>query len=74
MDSKSAWRDNIFVEWLWRSVKYEEVYLNAYESINQAKQRIGKWMNWSNQERIHQTLNTTPDKKYGMVRPVEQAT
>ena len=38
MDGKGCWRDNVFVEWLWRSVKYEEVYLHAYESVSQARQ------------------------------------
>ena len=41
MDGRGAWRDNIFVERLWRSVKYEEVYLNAYESMREAKTRLG---------------------------------
>lgn len=44
MDGKGAWRDNVFVERLWRSVKYEEVYLNAYESMKEAKDGIGQWI------------------------------
>ena len=44
MDGRGAWRDNIFVERHWRSVKYEEVYLNAYESMAEAKGGIGSWM------------------------------
>ncbi len=43
MDGKGAWRDNVFVERLWRSVKYEEVYLNAYESTSEAKQSLAKY-------------------------------
>ncbi len=60
-DGKGAWRDNVFVERLWRSVKYEEVYLHAYESMIEAKQRIGDWIDYYNSERKHQTLGTTPD-------------
>jgi len=44
MDGKAAWRDNVFVERLWRSVKYEEVYLNAYESMLHAKTRLKNWI------------------------------
>ncbi len=64
MDGKGAWRDNVFVERLWRSVKYEEVYLNAYESMKEAKKRIGNWIMFYNTERKHQTLGTTPDLMY----------
>lgn len=64
MDGKGAWRDNVFVERFWRSVKYEEVYLNAYESMTEAKQRIGDWIQFYNQERKHQTLKCTPDQRY----------
>lgn len=67
MDGKGAWRDNVFVERLWRSVKYEEVYLNAYESMKEAKTRLGNWVKFYNSERKHQTLKTTPDQKYGIV-------
>lgn len=64
MDGKGAWRDNVFVERFWRSVKYEEVYLNAYESMAEAKQRIGDWIQFYNQQRKHQTLKCTPDQMY----------
>lgn len=67
MDGRGAWRDNVFVERLWRSVKYEEVYLNAYESIREAKMRLGNWIDFYNSERRHQTLKTTPNRKYGIV-------
>jgi len=67
MDGKGAWRDNVFVERLWRSVKYEEVYLNAYESIEEAKTGIGNWIDFYNSRRKHQTLKTTPDRQYGIV-------
>lgn len=64
MDGKGAWRDNVFIERLWRSVKYEEVYLNAYESMSEAKHRIGVWIDYYNRERKHQTLGTMPDLMY----------
>ena len=73
MDGKGAWRDNVFVERLWRSVKYEEVYLNAYESMHHARQRLGRWVDFYNAERKHQTLKTTPNQKYGIVRAQEKA-
>ena len=50
MDCKGAWRDNVFVERLWRSVKYEEVYLNAYESVSEAINGIGQWIKFYNRE------------------------
>jgi putative transposase len=53
MDGKGAWRDNIFVERLWRSVKYEEVYLNAYESLPEARQSLDKYFRYYNQNRKH---------------------
>jgi len=64
MDGKGAWRDNVFVERLWRSVKYEEVYLNAYESMDEAKQSLKKYFQFYNQERKHQTLKAKPDQVY----------
>lgn len=64
MDGKGAWRDNVFVERLWRSVKYEEVYLNAYESLPEAKRSLEKYFRFYNQNRKHQTLNATPDQVY----------
>ena len=64
MDGKGAWRDNVFVERLWRSVKYEEVYLNSYESMTEAKAGIKNWIMFYNCERKHQTLGTTPNLMY----------
>lgn len=66
MDGKGAWRDNVFVERLWRSVKYEEVYLSAYESMKEAKDGIGAWIEFYSRERKHQTLGMTPDMMYGI--------
>ena len=73
MDGKGAWRDNVFVERLWRSVKYEEVYLNAYESMQHAKTRLKNWIEFYNRERQHQTLKTTPNQMYGIVEDLKVA-
>ena len=64
MDGKGAWRDNVFVERLWRSVKYEEVYLKAYESMVEAKQSLESYFEFYNQKRKHQTLKSKPDQVY----------
>ena len=65
MDGKGRWVDNVFIERLWRSFKYEEVYLNAYESVPHARQRIRAWMEFYNQRRKHQSLEKmTPDALY----------
>jgi len=57
--------DNIFIERLWRSLKYEEVYLKAYDSVNQAREDIGIWVSFYNAERKHQGLDDqTPDSVY----------
>lgn len=73
MDGKGAWRDNVMVERLWRSIKYEEIYLNAYESVKQAKNGIGRWIEFYNRERKHQTLGMTPDLMYGQPPSLRQA-
>jgi len=65
MDGKGAWRDNVFVERLWRSVKYEEVYLRAYDSVSEARASIGRYLDFYNGRRPHQSLDgTTPDQAY----------
>lgn len=64
MDGKGAWRDNVFVERLWRSVKYEEVYLNAYESLPEVRQSLKNYFRFYNQNRKHQTLQAVPDQVY----------
>ena len=61
MDGKGAWRDNILVERFWHSLKYEEVYLHAYESGRQAYQGIAGWIDFYNRERVHQSLEMTPN-------------
>jgi putative transposase len=60
MDGKGRWVDNVFVERLWRSVKYEEVYLKAYETVNEARTSLAKYFHFYNHERRHQTLGQTP--------------
>ena len=65
MDGKGRCMDNIFVERLWRSLKYEEVYLNAYATVAEAKTGIGAWLSFYNEERQHQTLGyRTPRQIY----------
>ena len=65
MDGKGAWRDNVFVERLWRSVKYEEVYLRAYESVGEARNSIGRYLDFYNGRRPHSSLDdATPDQAY----------
>lgn len=65
MDGKGAWRDNVFVERLWRSVKYEEVYLRAYDSVSDARQSIGRYLDLYNRRRPHSSLDgRTPDQAY----------
>ena len=60
MDGKRSWRDNVFVERLWRSVKYEEVYLKAYETVTEARRSIGIYLNFYNRERPHSSLDGIP--------------
>jgi len=65
MDGKGSWRDNVFVERIWRSVKYEEVYLRAYDSVSEARQSIGRYLAFYNGKRPHSSLDRkTPDQVY----------
>ena len=65
MDGKGSWRDNVFVERLWRSVKYEEVYLRAYDSVAEARASIGRYLDFYNRKRPHSSLSArTPDLAY----------
>lgn len=62
---KGRWLDNVFVERLWRSVKYEEVYLHAYDDIATARRSLGRYFAFYNTERRHQALDRrTPDSVY----------
>ena len=74
MDGKGAWRDNVFVERLWRSVKYEEVYLRAYDGVSEARASIGRYLNFYNGRRPHSSLDgTTPDQAYFNPLPLRTA-
>lgn len=65
MDGKGAWRDNVFVERLWKSLKYEEVYLRAYETVNAARASIGRYLTFYNERRPHSRLGAkTPNQVY----------
>ncbi|MCO5153707.1 MULTISPECIES: IS3 family transposase [Shinella] len=65
MDGKGAWRDNVFVERLWRSIKYEEVYLHAYKTVSEARAGIARYLNFYNTRRPHSSLDRrTPDQAY----------
>lgn len=74
MDGRGAWRDNVFVERLWRSVKYEEVYLRAYESVSDARAAIGRYLDFYNSRRPHSSLDGgTPDQAYFNPLPIRMA-
>ena len=74
MDGKGAWRDNVFIERLWRSVKYEEVYLRAYETVVEARTSIGRYLDFYNRRRPHSSLDDrTPDQAYFDLPPLRAA-
>ena len=70
MDGRGAWRDTVFVERLWKSVKYERVYLHAYDSVSEARQSIMQYLEWYNRARPHSSLDKqTPDEAYAVMLP-----
>jgi putative transposase len=74
MDGKGAWRDNLFVERLWKSVKYEEVYLHAYDSVREAQQGLARYFTFYNGGRPHTALDgRTPDMVYFGMQPQQRA-
>ena len=74
MDGKGAWRDNLFVERLWKSVKYEEVYLHAYDSVAEARRGLARYFTFYNQGRPHSALDgQTPDMVYFALLPQLEA-
>ena len=74
MDGKGAWRDNVFVERLWRSVKYEEVYLHAYDTVSAAKAGLYRYFQFYNSRRPHSSLDRqTPDQFYFDSLPLPMA-
>jgi putative transposase len=74
MDGKGRWVDNVFVERLWRTIKYELVYLHSFETVDQARAAIANYINFYNQRRFHQALNYhTPDAVFDMgIIPTKQ--
>ncbi len=74
MDGKGAWRDNVFVERFWRTIKYEEVYLRAYDGVEEARQSIGRYIAFYNARRPHAALDSrTPDQAYSHPLPLRTA-
>ena len=74
MDGKGAWRDNVFIERLWRSVKYEEVYLHAYETVSMARAGLKRYFLFYNSRRPHSGLDqNTPDQVYFKMPPLPMA-
>lgn len=74
MDGKGCWRDNVFVERLWKTIKYEHVYLHAYDSVSEARTKIATYLEFYNRRRPHSSLDrSTPDDAYFTSLPLEQA-
>ena len=74
MDGKGRWMDNVFVERLWRSLKYEEVYLKAYDTVREARQSIAGYFEYFNAERRHSSLGRrTPDAVFYDHEPLREA-
>jgi len=70
MDGRGAWRDNVFVERLWRTIKYERVYLRAYDSVREAQADIAEYIDWYNMKRGHTSVDDkTPDQAYWRLLP-----
>ena len=74
MVGKGSWRDNVFIERLWKSVEYEEVYVQAYDSINAARQGIERYFRFYNSRRPHSSLDRqTPGQDYFESLPLPRA-
>ena len=74
MDGKGAWRDNVFVERLWKTIKYEEVYLHAYDTVSDAREGLARYIDFYNRRRPHRALDDmTPDAVYFDSLPVSLA-
>jgi len=74
MDGKGCWRDNVFIERFWKSIKYEAVYLHAYDNVPEAKSGIGRYIHFYNERRPHSALDgTTPDSVYFTSLPLPLA-
>lgn len=75
MDGKGCWRDNVFVERLWKTIKYEHVYLHAYETVAEARTKIANYVDFYNSRRPHSSIDRrTPDEAYfNFNRPLKLA-
>jgi len=74
MDGKGCWRDNVFVERLWKTIKYEEVYLRAYGSVSEARMRLAKYIDFYNRRRPHKAIGRVPpDHRYYESLPEKKA-
>ncbi len=74
MDGKGCWRDNVFVERLWKTIKYEHVYLHAYETVSEARSKIATYLDFYNRRRPHSSLDRrTPDELYFNLSPLRLA-
>ncbi len=74
MDGKGCYYDNIFVERLWRTVKYEHLYAREFSNLKKVRNTLNVWFNWYNQERFHQNLDDlTPDEVYYQKHTIPQA-
>ena len=74
MDGKGAWRDNVFIERFWKTLKYDEVYLRAYDTVSEARASIARYVSFYNERRPHSSLeDRTPDTAYFAALPMKQA-
>jgi len=74
MDGRGSWRDNVFIERLWKTLKYDHVYLHAYESVADARSKILTFLKWYNSDRPHSSLDRmTPDEKFFKTLPAVKA-
>lgn len=73
MDGKGAWRDNVFMERVWRTLKYEHVYKHIYADVQEARAQVAKYLHWYNTQRTHSSLqNQTPDEAYAKSLPAQE--
>ena len=70
LDGTGAWRDTVFVERLWRTIKYEEVYLRAYRSVSEARRGLGRYLAFDNQRRPHSSLGGQPPDQACINQPM----
>lgn len=75
MDGRGAWRDNVFMERVWRTLKYEHVYKHVYASVTEARSLVGAYLSWYNAERGHSSIDgQTPDEAYAKLTPQPHST